>query len=179
MKKIKLIDLKVSLFSKQSLPQPQYNHYETTQIQEQKKPIFVPSITDLQSTKREIISNTQQVQQNRPKSIAFTADLLQSALLKLKKPKTEEETHHIPIENEQIVNQISNLKHVETQETNIMEIFRQEHKEKMKKDYLLLKNINSNMTIIFENMNNNILTGLQTLKKIDRLQQYGRISDYS
>jgi hypothetical protein len=49
----------------------------------------------------------------------------------------------------------------------------------MKKDYLLLKNINSNMTIIFENMNNNILTGLQTLKKIDRLQQYGRISDYS
>jgi hypothetical protein len=60
-----------------------------------------------------------------------------------------------------------------------MEIFRQEHKEKMKKDYLLLKNINSNMTIIFENMNNNILTGLQTLKKIDRLQQYGRISDYS
>lgn len=194
MKKITMIDLKVSLFAKHnSYITQEYNR--TTHIDQ--KPLFTPSLNDLNITKKQMenvsihnqttnqipkqiaISNT--IQQNTRNGIAFTPALLQGALSKLKKLKTDndEEPIHIPIENGQIIKQIEILKHVETKETNIIEIFRNEYKEKIKNDYALIVKINSNIDIIFENLNNNILTGLQILKKMDRYTEYGRISNYS
>lgn len=213
MKKIKMIDLKISLFTKHVQQPLQYEPLS------QFKSSFVPSITDLQSIKNSE-KQTQHVVESIPvqskpiqskpiaftftpgllqnalsklktpkvvldeeldQSNAFTPGLLQNALLKLKKPKviSEDEFVHIPIENEQVVTQLSNLKHVETRETRVIDIFRREYIDKMKTDHNLLKQISLNMDIIFEITNNNILTGLQLLKKMDRLKQYGRISDYS
>lgn len=180
-KKIKMIDLKISLFAKQ--PQVQPLHIQPIYFQQPpeiiQKPSFVPAITDLHPPLKKHVE--QPSLNTRPVAIAFTPALLQGALSKLKKPKstTEEELVHIPIENDQIVKQLCTLKHVETHETSVISIFKKEYVEKMKCDYHLLKQINSNMDIIFENANNNILTGLQLLKKMDRLNQYGRISDYS
>lgn len=182
-KKIKMIDLKISLFTKQPQmqmqPPPQPQHHYQPEITHF-KPSFVPAITDLQPQLKKHVEQPPPTN-TRPIAIAFTPALLQGALSKLKKPKntSEEELVHVPIENDQIVKQLCNLKHVETHETSVISIFKKEYVEKMKCDYHLLKRINSNMDIIFENANNNILTGLQLLKKIDRLNQYGRISDYS
>lgn len=182
-KKIKMIDLKISLFSKQ--PQIQHQFYQPEQHVlpqpvVQFKPSFVPSIAELQPLKKQP-EIPQKPIQSKPISIAFTPGLLQNALSKLKKPKNilEEELVHLPIENEQIVTQLCSLKHVITHETSVIDIFKKEYRETIKKDYHLLQQINLNMDIIFENANNNILTGLQLLKKMDRLTQYGRISDHS
>jgi hypothetical protein len=109
-----------------------------------------------------------QPQQVRPVAIAFTPALLQGALSKLKKITEETEPVHVPIENDQITKQINNLKHVETKKVDIIDIFKKEHKEKIKKDFSLIQKINSNLSVIFETTNENILTGLQILKKINR-----------
>lgn len=185
MKKIKLIDLKVSLFSKIS----QLSFENTSQNSTvENKTRFVPTLTDLQ-LKQNLKENVETLQKNinqvatKPISIAFTPALLQGALSKLKKPKTTEETEFLkllPIKNEQLINQISNLKHVITKETSIIDIFKKEHRERIQNNHVSIKNIDLKMEQIFEIVNNNILFGLQTLKKIENnINHHGRISNHS
>jgi len=184
LKKIKLIDLKISLFTKYAINQQSENK---ALIHQENKPHFVPHVNDLHAKKEEMqkINNITQYQpqikllpQIRPVSIAFTPALLQGALSKLKKPKSNsDEINHIPIENDNIVTQLGNLKHVETKVTNIIDVFKKEQYEKIKNNYEILQKIIIDMKNIFDIMNNDILIGLQLLKKMDNKIIYNGISN--
>lgn len=168
MKKIKMIDLKVSLFLKKTNNDNKF----VEKIESHTRPSFVPALSDLHLTKKNVDNNVRidkptNNQPMKPTIIAFTPDLLQSALSKLKKPKTTDEVViDIPIKNDEIMNQISGLKHVDTQESSIIEIFKKEHKEKIRCEYIALQRINYCSEIIFCNMNQNILCGLNMIAKI-------------
>lgn len=185
MKKISIINLKMSLFAKQSnnvVQRPIFQNTEDFGVPkyDQSRSLPPPQHTSQMQSQRNIPVAPPTIQ-NQPKSFAFTPDLLQNALLKLKKPKLEEDEVKMPppIKGEHIVETIKNLKHVETQEVSIIEIYREEYKEQRKNEYKKIVKLNEQMNKILEIANNNILTGLQLLKKIDRLNQHGRISDDS
>jgi hypothetical protein len=169
MKKIKMVNLKKSLFALKPIERVQQPIYHTQPMQQH-----------IQSQQTKQPTQPKQSVQSKPISFMPSANDLQNALSKLKKSNKDDE---IEQENKLRIilpKNIPQLKHVVTKENNIIDLFKQEHKEKIKKDiqndYVKMCNIHNKMLDKFEDLKYNIHEGLQLLKRLDTLSHYGGIS---